>query len=500
MKTYYITTPIYYVNDRPHIGHAYATLSSDAIARYHRLLGEDVLFLTGTDENAQKNVEAAHASGVVDVQEYVDQMAAVWQQTWDELGVSNNDFIRTTEERHLRGVEQFWNTVKAHGDIYQGTYEGLYCVGCETFYLEKDLVDGLCPDHKRRPEALKEENYFFRLQKYRDQLLDHIAKHPEFVQPESRRNEIVNYIRDHLTDMSISRPWKGWGIRVPGDESQVVYVWFDALLNYLTAVGYGTDEAAFLSRWPANLHVVGKDIIKFHCAIWPAMLLSAGLPLPERVFAHGHFTLDGQKVSKSLGNAIDPRDLVETYGLDALRYFLLREIPFGGDGDFSIARVAARYDADLASGLGNTVSRCLTLAKGLTLVAPDETLKETFEDVWQSYHTAMQENQLSEALDAIWRGLKSIDQYIDRTAPWKLKKDEATMFEAQQVIANLLEALRQTSLLLIPFLPTTAEKIARSLGTTHDWSLPLDEIRRWGATPMQLIEDAPVALFPRLTT
>lgn len=497
MPKFYVTTPIYYVNDKPHIGHAYATIAADALARYRRMLGDDVFFLTGTDDNAQKNVEAA-AAVKEDVYDYVDRMSAVWRLTWDELGISNDDFIRTTEPRHRAAVEQFWKAVEAKGDIYKGTYKGLYCVGCEAFYTESELVDGKCPLHNRVPEILEEENYFFRLSKYRGSLLQHISDHPEFVQPESRRHEVTNYIKDHLNDISISRPNKGWGISVPVDDAHVIYVWFDALINYLTAVGYGTDQAGFERRWPASVHIVGKDIIKFHCALWPAMLLSAGLSLPEHIFAHGFFTLDGQKISKSLGNAIDPKDLVETYGLDSLRYFLLREIPFGGDGDFSIERIAARYDADLASGLGNLVSRVVTLAAGQPELQPTQALAPAFTEVWQRYHEAWQRFAPHQALDEVWRALTLCDRYLEEKKPWALKKDPTRQVELREILGTSVEALRQVAWLLVPLLPETSAKIFTALNLPNELQQPLIEAQTWRTSPTPTVSSTS-ALFPRLT-
>ncbi|MEK7123124.1 MAG: class I tRNA ligase family protein [Patescibacteria group bacterium] len=306
---YYLTTPIYYINDKPHIGHAYCTIVADVIAQYHRLRGDDTFFLTGIDENSLKNIESAEKIGMGDrIAEYLDMQAAIWQQTWDSLGISNDYFIRTTEEHHKQGVEKFWRRVQAQGDIYKGEYEGFYCIGCEEFIRPTDLVNGQCPIHKRDPEKLLEKNYFFAASRYRDRLLEHIEKNPNFIQPQSRRNEVINYIQNHFDDISISRETMKWGIPVPDDPKQVVYVWFDALINYLTGIGYGWDDELFTRWWPCDLHLVGKEIIKFHCALWPAMLMSAGIPLPERVFAHGFLTIDGQKMSKSLGNAIDPVD------------------------------------------------------------------------------------------------------------------------------------------------------------------------------------------------
>src|SRR5574337_172781 len=377
-KKFYLTTPIYYVNDKPHIGHAYTTIAADTLARFQRLKGDDVFFVTGTDENSQKNVQAMEKAGESDLAAYLDRMAGTWRKTWQDLDITFDDFIRTTESRHLAGVERFWEAVKTSGDIYEGQYEGLYCTGCEAFKTESEIVNGRCSLHPNRDlERIKEKNYYFRLSAYREELLKLYEEGSDFVMPESRRHEIRNYVTDHLTDISISREAKSVaaGIPVPGDESQRIYVWFDALVNYLTVVGYGTDEQRFKRFWPADLHLVGKDIIKFHCALWPAMLLSAAKNdsllrdadgralLPKQVYAHGFFTIDGQKISKSLGNAIDPRTLIEGYSLDALRYFLLREIPFGEDGDFSEERMSSRYNTELGNTFGNLVNRTIAMSR-----------------------------------------------------------------------------------------------------------------------------------------
>ena len=499
MNKFSITTPIFYVNDKPHIGHAYAVIAADALARYHRMIGDEVLFVTGTDENSQKNVEAAAKFGE-DVFDYVDRMSALWQLTWDELGISNNDFIRTTEDRHLKAVNKFWQAVADRGDIYKGTYSGVYCVGCEAFYTATDLVEGLCPIHQTIPQSVQEENYFFKLSKYREPLLKHIKDHPDFIQPETRRHEVVNYIRDHLADISISRVSTKWGIPVPGDDTQAIYVWFDALINYLTVAGYGTDEQKFQKWWPVDLHVVGKDIIKFHGAFWPAMLMSDGLPLPRQVFVHGYYTMNSQKISKSLGNAIDPKDLIETYDLDAVKYFLLREIPFGNDGDFSIERLSARYDADLASGLGNLVSRVITLAAGRTSFSVSNDLKQEFANCWASYNLALINNQPHDALDAIWQMLKFCDQYIDGKEPWRLAKDTSRETEFSAVLGTLIEALRQIGWLLIPLLPVTAMEIFKALGWPEEEKRPLAEAMQWGNQASTAQPRKVPALFPRLNS
>lgn len=495
---YYITTPIYYVNDKPHIGHAYATFAADTVARYQRMLGNEVFFLTGTDENASKNAEAASKAGEPDTKKYVDQMSAVWQLTWDELGISNSDFIRTTEQRHIEAVYKFWKEVEAKGDIYQGEYEGLYCVGCEEYKVESDLIDGLCAQHNRAPEALKETNYFFKASKYRDELLDYINQNPNFVQPKSRRQEVLNYITNHLADISISRPTKGWGIPVPNNAEQVIYVWFDALVNYLTAIGYNNDSSDFDKWWPEAHHLVGKDIIKFHCALWPAMLLSAGLPLPKKVFAHGFFTIDGQKIGKSLGNAIDPKDLAETYGVETLRYFLLREIPFGSDGDFSIERLSGRYDSDLANGLGNFASRVTTLAVGVQDLKPSVSLEAATRDAWQAYLDAMNDYQFSPALEAVWALLTAGDKLVEESKPWELKKDATKTAELNQVLGTLVELLRHVSWMLVPFMPDKSQAILEALGWSNETNRSFDEARVWGAWQTNPEPKKITPLFPRL--
>lgn len=495
---FYITTPIYYVNDRPHIGHAYATFAADTAARYHRMLGHEVFFLTGTDENASKNAEAAVKAGETDTKDYVDQMSATWQMTWDELGISNDDFIRTTEQRHIDAVYKFWNAVEKKGDIYKGTYKGLYCVGCEAYKVESDLVDGLCVEHNRAPELLSEENYFFRASAYKDALLKYIDEHPEFVQPKARKQEVVNYIADHLVDISISRPTKGWGIPVPGDASQVIYVWFDALINYLTAIGYADDDNRYAEWWSVSHHLVGKDITKFHCGLWPAMLMSAGVSLPKKVFAHGFFTIDGQKISKSLGNAIDPKDLAETYGIETLRYFLLREIPFGGDGDFSIERIALRYDADLASGLGNFASRVATLAAGRTELMVGDALEEATKQAWNDYGTAMSDFQFSQALEAVWALLTAGDKYVEQTKPWELKKDESRTAEFDLVLGTLVETLRHISWMLLPFMPDKSRMVINTLGLDTEFERNFEEATQWGAQSQKPLVEKLQPLFPRI--
>lgn len=497
-KKFYITTPIYYVNDIPHIGHAYTTIAADVLARYHRIRGEEVYFLTGTDENSQKNVEAAKEKGYKDIKKYVDEMSAKWQETWDSLGITNDDFVRTTEPRHLKAIKRFFEAVYKSGDIYKGKYEGLYCPACEAYVGKADLVLGKCPIHKIKPRKIKEENYFFRFKKYEDKLLEYIEKNPEFIQPEARRNEIVNYISHHLEDISISRVSQEWGIPVPIDKTQALYVWFDALINYLTGVGFAKDEKNFSKWWPADLHLVGKDIIKFHCALWPAMLMSAGLPLPKKVFAHGFFTLNGQKISKSLGNVIDPIDLVNKYGIDEVRYYLLREIPFGEDGDFSFKRLEERYNAELANGLGNLVARVLTMCEKYFGSKVPSKVSGTAAPTWSSYEMALDNLKFNQALQDIWDLISFCDELINREAPWQLVKVDKERLE--RVIYTLLETIRHIAWLIAPFMPITSDMIFEQLGLPpkKEKTKSLEEAKKWGGMiPGKKIKKGK-PLFPRL--
>ncbi|MFA6603555.1 MAG: methionine--tRNA ligase [Patescibacteria group bacterium] len=504
-KKFYITTPIYYVNDRPHIGHTYTTVAADVLARYHRLLGEEVFLLTGTDENSQKNVAAAAKAGESDIGKYLDEMSGVWRQTWSELGLTFDGFIRTTEPRHIAAVNKFWEAVKTNqpDDIYRGEYSGFYCEGCEAFVTETDLIDGDCPIHKKPPKQIREKNWFFRLSSYRQRLLDHIDSHPDFIRPESRRNEVRSYVDKFMADISISRESVKWGIPVPGDPKSVIYVWFDALINYLSGIGYGTDDARFANFWPSQVHLVGKDIIKFHCALWPAMLMAAGLPLPEQVFAHGFFTINGDKISKSLGNAIDPRELVKKFGFDPIRYFLLREINFGQDGDFSFERLSGRYQNDLGNELGNLLHRVLSMTEkyfdglvpadgGGCAEAPIDQAKD-----WADYEAALSQADFGAALEVIWVGLRWDNKHIDETKPWALAKTDRPALA--KTIYYLLEHLRQTAWMLRPFMPDVSARMLEQLGAAAaDAKKSWSEAKVWGGLP----EGAKIAkgepLFPRI--
>lgn len=459
MSKFYVTTPIYYVNGKPHIGHAYTTIAADVLKRHYLNKGNEAFFLTGTDENSQKNVEAAEKVGQ-DVQAYIDGMAQTWKDTWNDFGVEYDDFIRTTEDRHKKGVLKFWEAVNANGDIYKGKYVGLYCIGCESYKTESELEDGKCILHNREPEKIEEENYFFAASKYRDQLLAHIEANPDFIQPESRRNEVVNYIKDHFEDISISRSSLKWGIEVPNDPGNVIYVWFDALLNYMTAVGYGWDDEKFDKYWPADLHLVGKDIIKFHCALWPAMLLAAKLPLPKQVFAHGFFTIDGQKISKSLGNAIDPNELAQKYSKDTLRYFLLREIPFGGDGDFSFDRLEQRYTSELANDLGNLASRVSNMVAKYAEGKVEAPSLEHEQEITLEVTAHTEKLEFDKALARIWQVVNDANKLVDSEKPWELAKTDQDRLV--QVLGTLVAQIRLVTSLLKPYLPEAAEKLDKA--------------------------------------
>lgn len=453
MAKYFLTTPIYYVNAKPHVGHMYTLIAADVLARHYRAKGDTVLFSTGVDENSQKNVEAAQKQGM-DPQAYVDQMALVWRQTFDSLGSTYDTFVRTTSLEHVIAVQAMVAAMQKAGDIYLGDYEGYYCVGCEEFIAKKDLIDEKCAIHKTQPKVIKEQNYFFSLNKYRDQLLQWYKDNPDAVQPVSARNKMLSYITDEMEDISISRQAQEWGIRFPSDEKHAVYVWFDALINYLTVTGY--PNAGYEGTWPADLHLIGKDIIKFHCAIWPAMLLSAKLPLPNKIFAHGFFTVNGEKISKSLGNAIYPKDLLAEYPLDAIRYYLLREIPFGNDGDFSSNRLKERYNSELANGIGNLLSRTLTMAEKN---CPDITFEAT-ELLGIAGH--VENFAFDRALTDIWHEVSRLDGVIDTKKPWELAKQGKTD-ELKTVLAEVLSGIAGIAQALAPLLPETSASIHKLL-------------------------------------
>ncbi len=476
--TFYATTPIYYVNDVPHIGHAYTTVATDVISRYKRLCGYDVFFLTGTDEHGQKIEEAAKKKNIAPI-ELADNVVERFANLWKVLNISNDKFIRTTQDFHKKAVQNVFAKMQENGDIYLGEYEGWYCTPCETYWTETQVLEGnCCPSCGRKTSKLKEPSYFFKMSKYADRLKQHILDNPDFIQPVSKRNEILAFLNEGLKDLSVSRTTFKWGIPVPGDEKHVIYVWIDALTNYISALGYSSeDDSAFQKYWPANFHIVGKDILRFHTVYWPTMLMSIGLPLPKSVFAHGWWTVEGQKMSKSLGNAINPYWLVEKFGVDAVRYFLLREVPFGLDGDFSFKALINRINSDLANDLGNLLNRTMGMVKKyFDGVIPNYSVSdESDEDLQKFIETSIDEvdelmNKLAfnKALIKIWEIVSKLNKYIDINAPWALAKDENKKQRLESVLYTVLDGIRILSLLIFPFMPDTANSIRVQLNTNQD--------------------------------
>ena len=505
---FYITTPIYYPSAKLHIGHAYCTTIADTIARFKRLAGYDVFFLTGSDEHGQKIQQAAEKEGVTP-QAYVDRIVAGFQELWQLLGISYDDFIRTSEERHHELVQNIFQQIYDQGDIYKGEYKGLYCTPCESYWTELQLDEnGNCPDCHRPVQEVSEEAYFFRMSKYADRVLAYIKEHPDFIQPVSRRNEMISFIEQGLEDLCVSRTSFDWGIPVPFDPKHVVYVWFDALTNYLTPIGYMHDKETFRKYWPCDVHLVGKEIVRFHTIIWGCMLMALGLALPKKVYGHGWLIVDGAKMSKSVGNVVDPIALIEEFGADAIRYFLLREITLGQDGNISRDALINRINSDLANDLGNLLHRTLSMAKkyrggviakGTEETAFDASLEEMAAETVKMYTAQMEAMELSPAIRTVWAFIARTNKYIDETAPWTLAKDEAKAGQLDSVLYHLVEALHITSILIAPFMPVTARRIHAQLGFADDFdAVQLADIAHWGRVADGHMVGTAKQLFPRI--
>ncbi|HSR36083.1 MAG TPA: methionine--tRNA ligase, partial [Desulfurivibrionaceae bacterium] len=503
----YLTTPIFYVNAPPHIGHAYSTIVADAVSRFKRLSGEQVFFQTGTDEHGDKIVQAATDAGATP-REYVDNISQMFRDTWPPLAIAPDRFIRTTDPDHIATVQRILQRVYDQGDIYFAEYTGLYCKGCEQFLTEKELVDGLCPDHQKPPTKVSEQNYFFRMSKYQEWLIDHITKHPECITPERYKNEVLAFLREPLEDLCISRPTSRltWGIPLPFDDRFVTYVWFDALINYLTGIGY-PDSPHFASRWGNAEHIIAKDILKPHAIYWPTMLHAMGLAPFRRLHVHGYWNMGETKMSKSLGNVVRPLELTEQFGADTVRYFLLREMSFGLDAGFSQEALIGRRNSDLANDLGNLVSRSLTMVKNFAaakaptpgpLLPLDQELADAAMAMLGEYRQRMNSFAFRQALEAVWEVISRANRYIVATAPWELAKDPALAERLATVLHTLLETLRLVTLTLHPIMPATAAKLAAALGQNNPPDLNRDA--RWGLLAPGTAITLGEPLFPRLDT
>jgi methionyl-tRNA synthetase len=512
--TFYITTPIYYVNDVPHIGHAYTTIAADVLARYWRLRGRDVFFLTGLDEHGQKVQQAAAKAGI-EPQAYCDRLAPKFQNLWKRLEIENDAFIRTTEPQHKEIVQRYLQELFDKQLICKDSYTGWYCTFDERFWTEKDVAEGLCPDCKRPVERLSERNYFFKMGQYQDRLIEYIKTHPSFIRPETRRNEVLGFLETQkLGDLSISRPKSrlSWGIELPFDRDYVTYVWFDALVNYLSALEYKPTSPSVDRYWPATVHLVGKDILTTHAVYWSTMLMALGLPLPEMIFAHGWWTVDGEKMSKSRGNVVDPNGMVDRFGTDAFRYFLLREVPFGQDGDFSESALVARINSDLANGLGNLLSRTLTLIERSSggvipnVPAPlssdiEERLTKAGVEAFSRADSDIDDLAFSRALEQIWQLVRAADQYLETHAPWTLAKDPNNRTLLERVLYRAADSLRLLAIAIYPFMPSTAEAINQQLGINFNFRVPISfSDMQWNRLPPGTKVQKATALFPRIQT
>lgn len=508
-ERFYVTTPIYYPSDRLHIGHALTTTMADTLARYNRLKGKEVWFLTGSDEHGQKIQRKAEEAGVAPI-EYVDRIVATFQHLWEQLDIQYDDFIRTSEERHKQVVQYIFKKIYDKGDIYKSEYEGWYCTPCETFWAQRQLgEDKVCPDCSRPVELLKEESYFFKMSKYADRLLEYIEDNPEFIQPVTRKNEMVNFIKQGLEDLCVSRTTFKWGIPVPIDERHVIYVWFDALTNYISALGYSREnDELFQKFWPSAIHLVGKDIVRFHTIIWPIILMAADIPLPKKVFGHGWLLVGGGKMSKSKGNVVDPLVLVDKYGSDAIRYFLLREMPYGSDGYYSEEILIERINTDLANDFGNLISRSTAMVNkfcGGSVPAPgdleaiDEELKSMVLELPGRVDKFLDKIQFNSALEEIWKVINRANKYIDETAPWALARNEDTSERLNTVLYTLVEVIRFVTVLISPFMPKTPDKVWEQLGISHKKEIHTwESLGQWGLMPAGIKINRGESLFPRL--